>query len=115
MLVLLGVLGTGALLSATGGYKIISDVYADGNGGGSVPIQLASRTGGQAPIPENQLSIYENTSGEDQRVTDINRPDNCPNTDGGLIQGVARCNVGTVVPTTVQGMCYIDCRIIQVE
>ena len=110
MLVLMGALGTGAILSATGGLKIITDVNADGGNSGGIVIPLQSRNGGQVPIAEGQLSIFENTSGRDQRVTEINRPSNRTNADVGLIQGVSRCNVGTVVLTTIQGVCYIDCR-----
>ncbi len=109
MTMLIGVLGTSAILSASGGIKIISDVYADSGTGNEFLIALSSSTGGQVSIPASSISIYENTSGVNQRITQINLTNNCPNTDVGLIEGVSRCSVGAIVPTSMEGLCYVNC------
>ena len=106
---LLGMLLVCAVASGALSVKLVSDVYADGNGGGTSIGFLDSPVGGSVPIDEDELNIFENTSGVPQEIIDV-IVNSCPNTDSGLIDGVSRCDIGSVVSTGEDGLCYTDCR-----
>ncbi len=111
-MMLVGGLVLGAVLSVTGGVKLISEVNADS--GGFAPIPLSNPSGAEVGMFSGQLNIFENTSGVPQQIVNIILNGTgfafCPNNDSGIIDGVSRCAINSVVPTSMAGLCYIDCR-----
>ncbi|MEM1140960.1 MAG: hypothetical protein AAGI88_00095 [Pseudomonadota bacterium] len=103
-----------AVASGVSGTRVISQAQADGGGSGGGGMSIIgfidSPTGGLVAISSSALNVFENTSGERQRIEDIVLPEECPDTNSGVIDGTTRCNVGDIVPTGVDGMCYTDCR-----
>lgn len=98
----IALLGVGALISAGGGMKLMSDAHA-------LSTHTMTATGGSLPIVNNDLNTYNNP-GNPQRITGKTLPPAngtiCPDTNppgSGLVQ----CVVNMIVATG--GSCSINC------
>lgn len=99
----IALLGAGALISAGGGMKLISDAHA-------LTTHTMVAGGGSLPVFNNDLNTYSNRSGVDQVINSINLPPpngtTCPNTNPPG-PGLTRCNVNDTVVNG--GSCSINC------
>jgi len=91
----------GALASGIGGAKMINEVTAADS-----DILLSNAGGGTVGIPQNVVSIFENSSGVTQKIISISLPGNC-NGIYGSNPGVAECSVNLVLPQ--MNSCFLDC------
>ncbi|MGV6830599.1 MAG: midcut-by-XrtH protein [bacterium] len=111
-MVLISAIGIAGIITAGGGIKMVSDVYADGTGTGEtlIPIDPFNTPDDTKPLSSGFLNVVENRSNRDQRIENINYGTQCLETSNGPIQGTPECRVGAIIPTDIQGLCYVDCR-----